>query len=85
MHECSSYVIVKANRTRMNKILKRLFQLVDSTGTGFLTRQRVLQLLEEFSRSRAGPEMREFLRSVASWPVLEPFLKFNVNTEKIDG
>jgi len=76
MAECAAYFVVRANRTRLNKILRRLFQLVDSTHTGLLTRHRVVQLLDEFASRRAGPEVREHLASTGSWPLVDPCLKF---------
>ncbi len=76
MAECAAYFVVRANRARLNKILTRLFQLVDSTRTGLLTRRRVVQLLDEFASRRAAAEVRENLAGTGSWPLLDPCLKF---------
>ena len=76
MSECTSYQVVQANRTRLNKILRTLFQLVDSTGTGLLTRRRVVTLLAEFARAQAAPGVKAQLRNPLEWPMLDPCIKF---------
>ena len=76
MRECTSYFIVQANRTRLNKILKSLFQLVDTTGCGLLTRRRVISLLDEFTKTQASPAMKTHFKNPMEFPMLDPLLKF---------
>ncbi len=83
--ECAAYFVVKANRKRLNKILKCLFQLVDSTNTGFLTRQRVFQLLNEFVNKKANAGVREQLSSTENWPLIDPCLKFEKGVLNSEG
>lgn len=76
MRECTSYFVVQANRTRLNKILKSLFQLVDTTGCGLLTRRRVISLLDEFAKTQAPSAMKALLKNPMEFPMLDPLLKF---------
>lgn len=76
MFECSNYFVSLANRTKLNKILKRLFQLVDSTDTGLLTRRRLIRLLDEFLKNQSMPEIKDEFRDPMEWPILDPVIKY---------
>lgn len=57
--KCANYLVYRANETRFKSILRALFNIIDTTKTGYLNRRRLVELLQTFKQKRATHELRD--------------------------